>query len=157
MQSTLIIREASSGDDALIATHFYRMWQDNDIPSEHICPNWLEISLEFIDRARREQHHKAFVAEVNDQIVGSTSCQLFAGLYPQILTAQSRQYGYIWGVYVEPSHRRQGIAKRLTQAAIAHLKTLGCTRAILHASPLGKPVYDSLGFSSSNEMRLDLV
>lgn len=156
MQSSSIIREASPGNDSLIATHFYRMWQDNDIPSEQICLNWSEITLEFIDRARRDLSFKAFVAEVNEHIVGSISCQLFNGLYPQILTARSRKYGYIWGVYVEPSYRGQGIAKRLTQAAIAHLKTLGCTRVILHASPSGKPVYDRLGFSSSNEMRLDL-
>jgi GNAT superfamily N-acetyltransferase len=57
---------------------------------------------------------------------------------------------------VEPPYRGKGIAKNLTLVAIAHLKSLGCTRAILHASPLGKPVYDSLGFSASNEMRLDL-
>lgn len=36
------------------------------------------------------------------------------------------------------------------------LKSLGCTRVILHASPFGKPIYSHLGFSESNEMQLDL-
>ena len=40
--------------------------------------------------------------------------------------------------------------------AIEYLKSIACTRVILHASPSGKPVYSSLGFSESNEMRLDL-
>ncbi|MBD2460609.1 GNAT family N-acetyltransferase [Oscillatoria sp. FACHB-1407] len=157
MQKTIDIREASPGADALIAAHFYRLWQDNAIPGECIYPNWLDLTLKFIDRARRELSFKAFVAEVDGQIVGSASCQLFEGLYPQILTPQARQYGYIWGVYVEPPYRRQGIAQQLTKEAIAHLKSLGCTRAILHASPSGKSVYEHLGFSTSNEMRLDLV
>lgn len=47
--------------------------------------------------------------------------------------------------------------KKLTGMALDHLKLLNCTRVILHASPLGKPVYSSLGFWESNEMRLDLI
>jgi GNAT superfamily N-acetyltransferase len=56
----------------------------------------------------------------------------------------------------ESPFRRQGIASQLTNKTIEYLKSLGCTRVILHASPFGKPVYESLGFSLSNEMRLDL-
>lgn len=133
------------------------MWRDNDVPTHSIQSDWLDITLQFIERARRELCYKAFIAEVDGTVVGSASCQLFAGLYPLALTEQYRKYGYVWGVYVEPAHRGQGLAKKLTLQAIDHLKSLGCTRVILHASPLGKPVYLSLGFSQSNEMRLDLI
>lgn len=40
--------------------------------------------------------------------------------------------------------------------AIAYLKSLGCSKAILHASPQGQPLYSHLGFDKSNEMRLNL-
>ena len=40
--------------------------------------------------------------------------------------------------------------------AIEYLKSLACTRAILHASPSGKSIYAGLGFSETNEMKLDL-
>jgi predicted GNAT family acetyltransferase len=82
---------------------------------------------------------------------------LFAGLYPDIIANRSRKYGYIWGVYVEPSYRKQGIATKLTAKTIEYLKAIGCTRTMLNASPSGKPVYFNLGFSESNEMRLDLI
>jgi len=150
------IRESSSLDDSLIAEHFYQMWRDNDVSTQSIRSNWLDITLQFIDRARRELGYQAFVAEVDGNAIGSVSCQLFSGLYPNILEEQYRKYGYIWGVYVEPSHRHQGIAKKLTLQACDYLKSIGCTRAILHASPSGKPVYDRLSFNPSNEMRLDL-
>ncbi len=156
MERNIKIKEASSRDYPLIAEHFYRLWQDNDVSADSIEPNWCNITLQFIDHAERELSYKAFVVEVDGTVVGSTSCQLFAGLYPNVLAEQYRKYGYIWGVYVEPAYRGQGLAKRLTQKAIAYLKTLGCTRAILHASPSGKPVYTKLGFYESNEMRLDL-
>jgi len=55
----------------------------------------------------------AFLAEINGTVVGSASCQLFAGIYPHVLADAHRKYGYIWGVYVELSHRGQGIAKQL--------------------------------------------
>ncbi|WP_375472034.1 GNAT family N-acetyltransferase [uncultured Nostoc sp.] len=89
--------------------------------------------------------------------MGSVSCQLFAGLYPNVFKDEYRKFGYIWGVYVEQSYRRQGIAKSLTNKAIEYLKAIGCTRVILNASPLGKPVYSSLGFSEGNVMQLDLI
>jgi GNAT superfamily N-acetyltransferase len=154
-KNTIQIREAGLSEDALIAQHFYQMWQDNQVPATSIQPNWEEITIQFIEQARHNLFYKAFIAEIDQQVVGSTSCQLFAGLYPHILTDEVRKYGYIWGVYVEPAYRRQGIAKQLTQTAIDYLKDLGCTQTILHASPLGLPVYQSLGFVSSNEMRFN--
>ncbi|MFH7030696.1 MAG: GNAT family N-acetyltransferase [Heteroscytonema crispum UTEX LB 1556] len=153
----IIIREATLQEDLLIAEHFYQMWLDNDVPEDAIESNWREIILQFIEKARRDLFYKGFVAEVDSAVVGSASCQLFAGLYPNALKPHYRKSGYIWGVYVEPSYRRQGIAKKLTNKAIQYLKTIDCTRVILNASPSGKPVYSSLGFIESNAMQLSLV
>lgn len=151
------IREANRQEDSVIAKHFYQMWRDNDVPPESIDSDWLETTLQFIERARQELCYKAFLAEIDGEVVGSAGCQLFAGLYPQVIAKEYRKYGYIWGVYVEPPFRGQGIAKKLTSMTVDYLKSLGCTRVVLHASPLGKPVYSSLGFSPSNEMRLELI
>ena len=156
-QEHITIREAALQEDSLIAKHYYQMWRDNGVPDDAIESDWLDITLKFIEQARQDLFYKAFVAEVDSAVFGSASCQLFAGLYPNVLKTEYRKFGYIWGVYVEPSHRRQGIAKQLTSIAIAYLQAIGCTRVILNASPSGKPVYDSLGFSNSNAMHLDLI
>jgi len=150
-------REANPQEDSIIAQHFYQIWRDNDVPADSIKSDWLELTLQFINQARQELYYKTFVVEVGNLVVGSTSCQLFNGLYPNILVEEYRKYGYIWNVYVESPYRNQGFAKKLTSLACDYLKLLGCTRAILHASPLGKPVYDRMGFYQSNEMRLDLT
>jgi len=157
MKQAIHVRAASLHEDSLIAEHFYKMWLDLNVPADAIQVNWLNITLEFIEYARQTLFYKAFVAEVDGFVVGSASCQLFAGLYPNVFKAEYRQYGYIWGVYVEPPHRGQGIAKKLTSMAIAHLKEIGCTSAILNASPMGQSVYSSLGFLESNAMRLDIL
>lgn len=153
----ITIREATTKEDSLIAQHFYQMWLDNSVDKSNIHLEWQNITLKFIEDARQDLFYKAFVAEVDNMIVGSASCQLFAGLYPNILKDESRKFGYIWGVYVEQSYRRQGIAKYLTNRAIDYLKEIGCTRVVLNASPSGKPVYSSLGFSEGNAMQLDLI
>ncbi|MBE9166833.1 GNAT family N-acetyltransferase [Pleurocapsales cyanobacterium LEGE 06147] len=151
-----IVREATEREDSLIARHFYQLWLDNNVSTDLIRANWLDETLHFIEKARRELGFQAFVAESDGKVVGSASCQLFAGLYPQVFEYQHRKYGYIWNVYVESSYRRQRIATKLTNKTIDHLKSLGCTRAILHASPFGRPVYERLGFIAGNEMQLEL-
>jgi GNAT superfamily N-acetyltransferase len=89
------------------------MWQDI-IFADSVKSDWQEITLEFIEQVRQNLSYQAFVAEVDSKVVGSVGCQLFAGLYPNVLTKQYRKSGYIRGVYVEPAYRRQGIAKQLT-------------------------------------------
>lgn len=153
----LKIREANNNENNLIAEHFLQMWLDIGIFSDLIEPSCHDLTLQFIEQVQQNLSYKAFFAEVDNKIIGSVSCQLFAGLYPLILTEKQRKYGYIWGVYVESAYRQQGIGKKLTQSAIDYLKSIGCTKVILHAAPLARSLYSSLGFCPSNEMALDLV
>ena len=155
-QTPILFRAADSYDDRLIAEHFYSMWRDLGVAAGDIQPNWQSITLEFIQQARQTLRYQAFIAEVEGAVVGSASCQLYAGLYPPVLSQQHRQYGYIWGVYVNPAYRRQGIATRLTQSTVGYLRSIGCTQAMLNAAPAARPIYQSLGFNPSNTMLLDL-
>jgi GNAT superfamily N-acetyltransferase len=58
-------------------------------------------------------------------------------------------------VFVEPSSRRQGIARALTEAALDWGREAGLVSIVLHASPAGRPLYESIGFVATNEMRYD--
>ena len=152
--SEITIKEASQ--DSLIAEHFYRLWLDNGVSPDSIDADWQQKTVDFIVEARKNLFFKAYIASIGDRVVASVSCQIFAGLYPMPFVANFRKYGYIWNVYVEPEYRRRGIATKLTKKAIAHLHSLDCTHAILHASIYGKPVYEKLGFVPKNEMILKL-
>jgi ribosomal protein S18 acetylase RimI-like enzyme len=68
-----------------------------------------------------------------------------------------RKHGYIWSVFVEPAARRNGVAPALVQAGIDYLRTIGCTKAVLHSSDAGQGVYLAAGFKIATEMRLDLT
>ena len=62
----------------------------------------------------------------------------------------------ILNVYTEPEYRRRGIARQIMQTMIAWCKQEGFARINLHASEHGRHLYETLGFESSNEMRLKL-
>jgi ribosomal protein S18 acetylase RimI-like enzyme len=155
--ASLLFRPGTPEEDAAIAEHFYRMWRDLGVDENNIQPDWLTVGLEFIDQARRTLDYQAFVAEVEGNIVGSVSGQRFSGLYPLILSPTHRQYGYIWGVYVEPAYRNQGVATRLTQLMVDYLQEIGCTKVVLNAAPKARSLYQNLGFSESNLMELNLL
>jgi len=68
-----------------------------------------------------------------------------------------RYRGYVLNVYVEPTHRRQGIARQLMERAEAELRHRGLNFAVLHAADAARPLYECLGWTATSEMskRLD--
>jgi GNAT superfamily N-acetyltransferase len=66
----------------------------------------------------------------------------------------SDRRGYILNLYVEPSHRRRGLAKTLMQVAMEEAKARGLEFVILHATDEGRPLYASLGWTPTAEMAI---
>lgn len=155
MTDDLTIRPARPDEDDLLAEFFFHMWADNGHGPEQLKPDWKAATLAFMTETRSQQRARAFVAVRNDEVIGTAQAHLVRGLYPQVHKADVRTDGYIWGVYVRPSHRRQGVARALTQACVTYLGHIGCTRISLHASPGGRPVYEALEFAPTNELRLE--
>jgi len=62
------------------------------------------------------------------------------------------QRGYVLNVYVEPSHRRQGLASKLMRLAESEFTRRGLAFAVLHATEAGQPVYAGLGWAPTAEM-----
>lgn len=62
----------------------------------------------------------------------------------------------ILNMYTEPEFRRRGIAHRLMQTMLDWCRAEGFVYVSLHASNEGRPLYESLGFRPTNEMRLEL-
>jgi N-acetyltransferase len=152
------VRPSLPEEDTILADHFVRMWRDIGVEPGGFRDDASARTIAFVEAARRDLAHRAFVAEVPGQgVVGSASCQIFAGPYPDVLTPAQRRYGYLWGVYVEPAWRRKGVATALTRSACAYLASIGCTHVVLHASKGGRPVYAALGFEDATEMRLALA
>ena len=74
---------------------------------------------------------------------------------PHMIDSGPRR-GNILNVYTRPQSRRLGLARRLMETALAWCRHNGVRAVILHASADGRPLYESLGFKSTNEMRLEI-
>jgi ribosomal protein S18 acetylase RimI-like enzyme len=155
--SEVAIREGSGEEAAVLAACFRRMWLDVGVPEEGLHDDWCERVERFVERGRRELGLRFFFAEEGQDVVGSACAQRFAGLYPDLLRPSVRRYGYLWGVWVAGSHRRLGLGRALTERCVEALRADGCSHALLHAAPMGLPLYEQLGFTPTNEMRLTLA
>jgi ribosomal protein S18 acetylase RimI-like enzyme len=74
------------------------------------------------------------VADAGGELVGVAAGATFVGT------------GWVGGVAVVPGHRRAGLGGALTEAIIAFLEDRGVATVLLHATALGRPVYERLGF-----------
>ena len=67
------------------------------------------------------------------------------------------QCGYVLNVFVEPSHRSRGLAKMLMQMGEAELARRGVSFAILHATGMGRPLYEKIGWVQTSELAKHLT
>lgn len=59
--------------------------------------------------------------------------------------------GFVFNVYTQPAHRQQGLARRLMDAMHAYCRAEGIERLVLNASTFGKPLYEAMGYVTTNE------
>ena len=74
------------------------------------------------------------VAESGGELVGVAAGAVFGGT------------GWVGGVAVVPAARRVGLGGALTEAIVEFLEGRGVATVLLHATALGRPVYERLGF-----------
>jgi ribosomal protein S18 acetylase RimI-like enzyme len=82
---------------------------------------------------------RTFVAEIDTRAVGIASLHDYG------------MCGYVAQVGVDPTYRRRGIARRMTEALIAGAEARGYVWLELDATPMGAPLYRQLGFADFGE------
>ncbi|NMV36650.1 GNAT family N-acetyltransferase [Ralstonia insidiosa] len=96
------------------------------------------------NRIRATDHQIVFGAFVGPALIG------IAGLRREPL-AQVTHKAVLWGVFVEPAHRRGGIAGRLLDAAIAHARAtrvLQIQLCVNAENPRAQQLYRNAGFET---------
>lgn len=84
-----------------------------------------------------------FVAVNDEEIIGA------------IITGHDGRRGYIYHTAVSPEHRRQGIAKRLVEAALDALKEQGINKAALlvfERNKNGNEFWENIGFTVRSDV-----
>jgi GNAT superfamily N-acetyltransferase len=76
--------------------------------------------------------------------------------WPPHMVGPGRWRANILNVYTRPESRRNGLARRLMDEALGWCRANQVSAVILHASEAGRPLYESMGFKSTTEMRIVL-
>jgi GNAT superfamily N-acetyltransferase len=119
--------------------------------SDEIAMNRMMTALEpYLRAGMPEGRWHAWIAEPG----GCGSVEIVQWV-PGMLDPTPRR-ARIHSVYIEPSFRRRGIGRRLTETMVTWCREQGFHWIYLHASEQGRPLYESLGFECSTEMRLKL-
>ncbi len=110
------------------------------------------IVLEDYLRLYKEDLAHHFVARDGKTLVASVGAFVKSDLPFRYF--EPPQYGFLGDVYTEKEYRGIGIATRLSTDAINWLKSRKVRVVRLFASEAARPIYESLGFSSTDEMVL---
>ena len=148
------IRPASKEDAAIIAVQRRRMFLDMGKPDDANMQAMLTSFLPWVREAISSGKYLGMLATNVHQVTAGAGMLLLEAAPSHANTSTTR--AYIFNVYTELEHRRQGLARRLIQALLEEAKLRGIKSVSLHATEAGKNLYSELGFETSNEMRLSL-
>jgi GNAT superfamily N-acetyltransferase len=131
------------------------MFRDDLGSSEKTLDEMERTSRPFIERGLREGFYYGWLAVASGKVVAGAGMIIHDwATHPKWPELPKR--AYILNVYTEPEFRRRGLARKLMQEAIACAKREGLHVVWLHATERGRLLYEQLGFTATNEMKLIL-
>jgi GNAT superfamily N-acetyltransferase len=156
MKDGYTIRAATEADVEVIARHRRAMFADALGPFDEGDLAAMDASfIPFLQRGLEDGSYSGWLAcSVKDRAVASGGLILHEWLaYPW---DPDPRRAYIANVYTEPQARGRGIARRIVTTILDWCRNQGLRVVYLHSSPQARPLYESIGFEPTNEMRLEL-
>lgn len=159
LNALFAIRRATAADAPVLARHRAEMFRDMGELPDDLYGTLVEASTAYFARAVPDGSYVAWVAQAGDgrvEIVGGAGLQLRV-LLPRPDPTGTRlvrgPQGLIMNVFTERSWRRRGVAEVLMREVLEWCRANGVESVVLHASESGRPLYEKLGFTPTNEMR----
>lgn len=146
----VVVRPVRADDLDLICRHREEMFRDAGSDATELRAmtkhfrSWLAPRL-------ADGSYFGFILSRGGDPVGGVGLMLI-DWPPHPLHPADGQRGYVLNLFVEPEHRRRGLARRLMQLAEQELTRRGASLLVLHATEKGRPLYAGLGWSASSEM-----
>ena len=142
------IRPATISDIPHIVEHRERMFREMGIPAEF---NDMKAATDlWLRHAIPSKTYLGWIAESLQGEVASGS-GLIVIPWPQGPMTMDPRCGFVFNVYTQPQHRKQGLGRRLMDAMHDWCRAEGIERVVLNASTFGKPLYDQMGYVVADE------
>jgi GNAT superfamily N-acetyltransferase len=144
------IRPVRPEDMAVVCVHRRRMFAESGVAETTLDAMqdpfavWLAPRLE-------DGSYFGFMAEEDGVVVAGVGLRLIEWP-PGPLHPNSDLRGYVLNVFVEPEYRGRGIASQLMTRGDEEFLRRGVVYEMLHATEMGKPIYERLGWVAGPEM-----
>lgn len=103
--------------------------------------------------------YRAWFAVARDEsIAAGLGLWILDDWFPSVIPSGGivEERAYLLNVYTTPEHRMKGLSRMLVKTSLDWCLGRGLKMVSLHASQFGRPLYESLGFLNTSEMRLIL-
>lgn len=155
MTVAFVIREATVSDIPEILRQRRGMYQDMGACDDDTLDGMIATSTTYLQQALPAHTFRAWLAVSQAGEIAGGGAVIVTPWLSRPHSLQCRQ-ATILNVYTYPLYRRQGVARLLMRTMIGWCREQDFTYVSLHASEAGKPLYESLGFEPTTEMRLTL-
>jgi GNAT superfamily N-acetyltransferase len=119
------------------------------LPPEPQRTQLWDANRRYFQESLPRETYLAWLAESQGKTVAIGGVLLFTR--PPTAENMTGLDGYVMNMYTLPEWRGQGIASRLMQLLIAEMRTRRLGRLWLHATPIGRPIYETYGFIPVNQ------
>jgi ribosomal protein S18 acetylase RimI-like enzyme len=146
-------RPVTPGDLDLICRHREEMFRASNAPgrTDEILGAMTAAFRVWLEPMLQDGTYCGYLAEEDGVAVAGIGLMII-DWPPHPSHPKEGSRGYVLNVFVEPSHRRRGVAKMLMQLGEAEFARRGVSFAVLHATQMGKPVYEATGWAQTSEM-----
>jgi len=149
------IRRAATADAETLVAHrramFHDMGYNDDVALDAMA---AKFRVWLLERMNAGDYHAWLVSAPDGSIAAGAGLWLMD--WPPHMIGRSARRGNILNVYTNAGSRRLGLARRLMEEVLLWCGENRVDTIILHASPSGRSLYESMGFIATNEMRLRL-
>ena len=150
-------RPVSLGDLDLICRHREEMFRASNAPgrSDEVLSAMTRSFRVWIEPRLRDGSYFGYIAEEDGAVVAGIGLMII-DWPPHPSHPNEDKRGYVLNVFVEPSRRKRGLATRLMRLGEAEITRRGVSFAILHATRMGRPLYEQTGWTQTVEMSKQL-
>jgi len=139
----------------LLVKHRVGMWKEIRPELKEKAVEMEQLTREWIKKQLTEGRLVGFIVKTPSGQVAGSGCIWLREDAPRPHNTRLAS-PYLLSMFTEEGFRRKGVARLIVQHAIDWTKEHGYVTISLHASVAGIPLYESLGFKQTTEMRLML-
>ena len=149
------VTRASADDLDILVSHRLKMWADIRPQAKSKVRDHEGVTRSWIRAKLAEGKLVGFIVRAPHGGVAGSGCVWVREEQPRP-GSPGLEVPYLMSMYTEKPYRRKGVAKLVVKGALRWCRDHKFETVVLHASREGRPLYESLGFEPTSEMRRKL-